>query len=68
MSVIEGKAHLPVAAQSFNLFAMTAHRQRSARGKPGGHIVKDKFSIGDYGNIALVSDPDGNVVGFHSMA
>ena len=30
----------------------------------GGHIVKDKFSIGDYGNIALVSDPDGNVVGF----
>jgi hypothetical protein len=34
----------------------------------GGHIVKDKFSIGDYGNIALVSDPDGNVVGFHSMA
>src|SRR5258705_5903423 len=28
----------------------------------GGHIVKDKFSIGDYGNIALVSDPDGNVV------
>ena len=33
----------------------------------GGRIVKDKFSIGDYGNIALVSDPDGNVVGFHSM-
>jgi len=28
--------------------------------------VKDKFSIVDYGNIALVSDPDGNVVGFHS--
>jgi predicted enzyme related to lactoylglutathione lyase len=48
-------------------FAMTAHRRRSARGKPGGHIVKDKFSIGDYGNIALVPDPDGNVVGFHSM-
>ena len=35
--------------------------------KAGGRIVKDKFSIGDYGNIALVSDPDGNVVGFHSM-
>ncbi len=33
----------------------------------GGHIVKDKFSIGDYGNIALVSDLDGNVIGFHSM-
>jgi predicted enzyme related to lactoylglutathione lyase len=67
MPVIEGKAHLPVAAQSFNLFAMTAHRQQSARGKPGGHTVKDKFSIEDYGNIALVSDPDSSVVGFHSM-
>jgi predicted enzyme related to lactoylglutathione lyase len=44
--------------------AQTAMRAKEA----GGHIVKDKFSIGDYGNIALVSDPDGNVVGFHSMA
>jgi predicted enzyme related to lactoylglutathione lyase len=33
----------------------------------GGHIVKDKFSIGEYGNIALVSDPDGNIIGFDSM-
>jgi predicted enzyme related to lactoylglutathione lyase len=68
MSVVEDKAHLPAATRSFTSFAMTAHRQRSARGKPGGHIVKDKFSIRNYGNIALVSDPDGNVVGFHSMA
>jgi predicted enzyme related to lactoylglutathione lyase len=44
--------------------AQAAMRAKEA----GGHIVKDKFSIGDYGNIALVSDPDGNVVGFHSMA
>ena len=34
----------------------------------GGKIVKDKFSIGDYGNIALVSDLDGNIIGFHSMS
>jgi predicted enzyme related to lactoylglutathione lyase len=40
-----------------------AGRARNA----GGTIVKDKFSIGDYGNIALVSDLDGNIVGFHSM-
>ena len=44
--------------------AQAAKRAKDA----GGHVVKDKFSIGDYGNIALVSDPDGNVVGFHSMA
>jgi predicted enzyme related to lactoylglutathione lyase len=29
--------------------------------------VKDKFSIGQYGNIALASDLDGNIIGFHSM-
>ena len=33
----------------------------------GGEIVKEKFSIGQYGNIALASDLDGNIVGFHSM-
>ena len=56
--------------------AQAAKRAKKARGR----IVKDKFSIGDYDNIvrastlrcsparyaqrALVSDPDGNVVGF----
>lgn len=34
----------------------------------GGRIEKDKFSIGDYGFIALVYDPDGNMIGLHSMA
>lgn len=33
----------------------------------GGKIVKDKFAIGQYGHIALIQDPDGNVVGLHSM-
>jgi predicted enzyme related to lactoylglutathione lyase len=32
----------------------------------GGKIVKDKFSIGDYSNIALVADLDGNIIGLHS--
>ena len=36
--------------------------------KSGGQIVKDKFSIGEYGKIALIKDPDGNIVGVHSMA
>jgi hypothetical protein len=42
----------------------TAGRARDA----GGKIVKDKFSIGQYGNVALVSDLDGNIIGFHSMS
>lgn len=32
----------------------------------GGHLVKPKTSIGDYGFIALVSDPEGNIIGIHS--
>jgi len=35
--------------------------------RSGGGIFKEKFSIGQYGFIALVSDPDGNLIGLHSM-
>ena len=30
----------------------------------GGQVFKEKFSIGPYGFIALVSDPDGNMIEF----
>jgi uncharacterized protein len=33
----------------------------------GGRIDKDKFSIGPYGHIALVTDTEGNMIGLHSM-
>ena len=33
----------------------------------GGRIFKDKFSIGQYGHIALVQDTEGNMIGLHSM-
>ena len=32
----------------------------------GGTIVKEKFSIGVYGFIALVTDTEGNMIGLHS--
>ncbi|MBE0584055.1 MAG: VOC family protein [Desulfofustis sp.] len=35
--------------------------------KAGGKTFKEKFSIGEYGFIALVFDPDGNMIGLHSM-
>ena len=35
--------------------------------KNGGKIMKDKFSIGQYGHIALVHDTEGNLIGLHSM-
>ena len=33
----------------------------------GGHIERDKFSICEYGHIALVYDSEGNMIGLHSM-
>ncbi len=32
----------------------------------GGRVFKSKFSIGDYGFIALVTDTEGNMIGLHS--
>lgn len=32
----------------------------------GGQVIKPKMSIGEYGNISLVADPDGNMIGLHS--
>lgn len=32
----------------------------------GGQVVKSKFSIGEYGFIAMVIDTEGNMVGLHS--
>lgn len=34
----------------------------------GGKLFKEKFSIGQYGNIALVTDTEGNMIGLHSMS
>ena len=34
----------------------------------GGRIFKEKFSIGEYGFIVLALDPDGNMIGLHSLS
>jgi len=35
--------------------------------KYGGHIQRNKMSIGEYGFIALVFDTEGNMFGLHSL-
>ncbi len=35
--------------------------------KAGGQLHKEKMSIGQYGQIALVVDSEGNMIGLHSM-
>ena len=34
----------------------------------GGSVHKEKFSIGEFGFIALAADTEGNMFGLHSMA
>jgi len=36
-------------------------------GAAGGKVEKEKFSIGQYGHIALAYDSEGNLFGLHSM-
>ena len=33
----------------------------------GGQVVREKFSIGDYGFVALCEDSEGNLIGMNSM-
>jgi predicted enzyme related to lactoylglutathione lyase len=33
----------------------------------GGTIMKEKFSIGEYGFIAIAFDTEGNMIGLHSL-
>ncbi len=33
----------------------------------GGSVMQAKFSIGEHGNISLVHDTEGNLIGLHSM-
>ena len=35
-------------------------------GENGGKVVREKFSIGPYGFVALVTDTEGNMIGLHS--
>lgn len=35
--------------------------------KNGGRVLKEKFSIGDYGFISLVFDTEENLIGLHSL-
>lgn len=49
----------------FNCTDCAIEAQRAS--KNGGKIFKDKFSVGEHGFIALVSDTEGNVIGLHSM-
>lgn len=41
--------------------------QAELAARHGGEVVKPKFSIGQYGHIALVRDSEGNMIGLHSM-
>lgn len=35
--------------------------------KNGGKIVMPKMSLGEFGNISLINDTEGNLIGLNSM-
>lgn len=41
--------------------------QAARAAQSGGTIHQEKTAIGEYGFMALVMDPDGNMIGLHSM-
>lgn len=41
--------------------------EASRAAQDGGKIHKEKESIGEYGFIAVIIDPEGNMIGLHSM-
>ncbi len=40
--------------------------EESRVAEAGGQVIKPKFSIGQYGDIALVMDTEGNMIGLHN--
>jgi len=48
----------------FNCNDCAVEEARAA--ESGGTVVQGKFSIGEYGNIALLQDTEGNMIGLHS--
>lgn len=42
-------------------------KEASRVAKAGGRIEKEKFSIGQYGFIAMAYDTEDNLIGLHSM-
>jgi uncharacterized protein len=37
-------------------------------GAGGGRVVQEKMSIGEFGYVAVITDPDGNLIGLHSTS
>jgi predicted enzyme related to lactoylglutathione lyase len=49
----------------FSVVDCTVEAQRAAEN--GGKVHKPKFSLGEYGHLALVYNSEGNMIGLHSM-
>ena len=57
----------PVGIPVFRIPTMDCAVEESRVAAAGGRVHKSKWSIGQYGNIALVTDTEGNMLGLHSM-
>jgi hypothetical protein len=68
-SLIEGEGYTPSLEGVLIYFTAPDIDAALSRAKEkGGAVIAEKFSIGEYGFVALIQDSEGNRVGLHSRA
>ncbi len=60
---------VPSGGSTMVYFSCVDCAEEAARAaQHGGKVFREKFSIGQYGFIALVHDTEGNLIGLHSIS
>ena len=66
-SLVKGDGYVPTAEGVLVYFTAPDIDAAVSRAKEkGGQVIAEKFSIGEYGFVALIVDSEGNRIGLHS--
>lgn len=66
-SLVKGKGYVP-SDRGVLIYFTSADIEKACRraAEKGGHVLQEKFSIGEYGFVAMLRDTEGNTIGIHS--
>ena len=66
-SLVKGEGYEPSLEGALVYFtAPDIDATLSRATEKGGHVIAEKFSIGEHGFVALIQDSEGNRIGLHS--
>lgn len=66
-SLVRGDGYVPSSEGVLVYFTAPDLDAAVARAREqGGRVIAEKFSIGEYGFVALIQDTEGNRIGLHS--